>query len=94
MRAGLKILGRLVVVGALVLLATEVAVALFLNSPSPYVLDDELGFSYILGSTVFSTREGGARIRFNRLRLNDGEISSKDGRMQLFVLGDSQTEAL
>jgi lysophospholipase L1-like esterase len=80
--------------GIVVLLVAELMVRLFLNSPSRQTHDDELGFSYIPNSTVFRTKEGGARIRINRLGLNDGEIGNKENRTRLLVLGDSQTEAL
>jgi hypothetical protein len=79
---------------ALLLCAGELLVRALIAGPSPQIYDPVIGYSYGPYAELFQAKEGRTRLRFNALGLNDDDITPKNGRCRVLVLGDSYTAAL
>ncbi|NOY61808.1 MAG: hypothetical protein GXP10_01420 [Gammaproteobacteria bacterium] len=84
---------RLLVVLVVLCVGGEVVTRALITSPSAQQFDEVLGWVYVPHACVYSSKEGGARLCFNSLGLNDDEVSDKNGRFRILALGDSFTEA-
>lgn len=89
-----RVLPRVLVVSAALVLLGELGARTFLTSPSGQAFDEDLGWTWRPGAIVFNGAEGGARLRINTLGWNDDEVGPKGGRRRAVVLGNSFTEAL
>lgn len=79
---------------ALLLCAGELLVRSLIAGPSPQIYDPGIGYRYAPYAELFQAKEGKTRLRFNALGLNDDDITPKNGRCRVLVLGDSYTAAL
>lgn len=85
---------RLALAALVILAGGEVLVRLWITGPSIHAFDPDIGYSYRPNSELFQAKEGVTRLHFNALGLNDTEITPKDGRCRVMVVGDSYTTAL
>lgn len=88
-----KVIAKFLFVVASVLIAGELMARALIMSPSPQIYDPALGFTYAPSADVFWGVEGFARNRYNRLGLNDDEITAKVRQWRVLVIGDSYVEA-
>ena len=94
LRACASALGHGLFALALLLGAGELLVRELIAGPSPQIYDPVIGYSYRPYAELFQAKEGTTRLRFNALGLNDDDITPKNGRCRVLVLGDSYTAAL
>lgn len=85
---------RLALALLVILAGGEVLVRLWITGPSIHAFDPDIGYSYRPNSVLFQAKEGVTRLQFNALGLNDAEITPKNGRCRVMVVGDSYTTAL
>ena len=78
----------------IVLAFGEFIVRVSVTTPSNQQFDEQLGWTYVPHSTIYSSREGGAFLKLNSLGANDLDPALKRHKQRILFLGDSITEAL